>query len=72
MDWNSADDGKWKRKDPIEVMASEDGSGVGAALIAALTLKRVQEGNMAGIRDEKALKDIGEEKRREAEALKKN
>lgn len=36
-------------KDPIEIHAAEDGSGVGAALIAALTLKRVQEGNMAGI-----------------------
>jgi hexokinase len=36
-------------EDPIEVLAAEDGSGVGAALIAALTLKRVQEGNLAGI-----------------------
>ncbi|KAJ9142205.1 Phosphotransferase [Pleurostoma richardsiae] len=36
-------------EDPIEILAAEDGSGVGAALIAALTLKRVQEGNMAGI-----------------------
>lgn len=32
-------------------MPAEDGSGVGAALIAALTLKRVQEGHTAGIRD---------------------
>jgi hexokinase len=37
------------KKDPIEILAAEDGSGVGAALIAALTLKRVQEGNTAGI-----------------------
>ena len=36
-------------EDPIEIMAAEDGSGVGAALIAALTLKRVKEGNLAGI-----------------------
>jgi len=36
-------------EDPIEILAAEDGSGVGAALIAALTLKRVKEGNMAGI-----------------------
>ncbi len=36
-------------EDPIEILAAEDGSGVGAALIAALTLKRVQDGNMAGI-----------------------
>lgn len=35
--------------DPIEILAAEDGSGVGAALIAALTLKRVKEGNLAGI-----------------------
>ncbi|KAH7419708.1 hexokinase-domain-containing protein [Cadophora sp. MPI-SDFR-AT-0126] len=38
-----------KEEDPIEILAAEDGSGVGAALIAALTLKRVKEGNMAGI-----------------------
>ncbi|ROV97212.1 hypothetical protein VSDG_04727 [Cytospora chrysosperma] len=36
-------------EDPIEILAAEDGSGVGAALIAALTLKRVKEGNVAGI-----------------------
>lgn len=40
-----------KENDPVEITAAEDGSGVGAALIAALTLKRVQEGNLAGIRD---------------------
>ena len=38
-----------KDEDPVEILAAEDGSGVGAALIAALTLKRVKEGNMAGI-----------------------
>ncbi|KAH8602989.1 hexokinase-domain-containing protein [Bisporella sp. PMI_857] len=38
-----------KAEDPIEILAAEDGSGVGAALIAALTLKRVKEGNLAGI-----------------------
>jgi hexokinase len=37
--------------DPIEVVPAEDGSGVGAALIAALTIQRVKEGNLAGIRD---------------------
>ncbi|KAK2073629.1 hypothetical protein P8C59_007899 [Phyllachora maydis] len=36
-------------EDPIEILAAEDGSGVGAALIAALTLKRVKEGNLHGI-----------------------
>lgn len=44
-----------KENDPIEITAAEDGSGVGAALIAALTLKRVQEGNLAGIRDAKGM-----------------
>jgi len=38
-----------KDEDPIEILAAEDGSGVGAALIAALTLKRVAKGNLAGI-----------------------
>jgi hexokinase len=35
--------------DPVEIIPAEDGSGVGAALIAALTEKRVREGNLAGI-----------------------
>lgn len=38
-----------RAEDPVEVLAAEDGSGVGAALIAALTLKRINEGNLAGI-----------------------
>lgn len=38
-----------KDEDPVEVLAAEDGSGVGAALIAALTLKRAKAGNLAGI-----------------------
>ena len=54
--------GKEVRKDPIEIRAAEDGSGVGAALIAALTLKRVQDGNHAGIRDPKGLLKATEEK----------
>lgn len=43
----------WEKgqKDPISILAAEDGSGVGAALIAALTIKRVREGNLAGIRN---------------------
>lgn len=47
LDWPEKSDPK--EEDPIEILAAEDGSGVGAALIAALTLKRVKEGNMAGI-----------------------
>jgi hexokinase len=38
------------RKDPIQVVAAEDGSGVGAAVVAALTEKRVKEGNRAGVK----------------------
>jgi hexokinase len=41
--------------DPVEIMTAEDGSGVGAALIAALTLKRVKEGQLAGIKDAKSM-----------------
>ena len=47
LDWPAKKSSK--EEDPIEVLAAEDGSGVGAALIAALTLKRVKEGNLAGI-----------------------
>ncbi|RSL51231.1 Hexokinase [Fusarium duplospermum] len=47
LDWPKK---KNKRaEDPVEILAAEDGSGVGAALIAALTLKRINEGNLAGI-----------------------
>lgn len=47
LDWPAKKNAK--EADPIEILAAEDGSGVGAALIAALTLKRVKAGNMAGI-----------------------
>jgi hexokinase len=47
LDWPDKTDPK--AEDPIEILAAEDGSGVGAALIAALTLKRVNEGNLVGI-----------------------
>lgn len=42
------------KKDPVVLSSAEDGSGVGAALIAALTIKRVKEGNLAGIRNKAA------------------
>jgi hexokinase len=45
LDWPSD-----MRKDPIQVVAAEDGSGVGAAVVAALTEKRVKEGNRAGVK----------------------
>lgn len=47
LDW--APKANKRDEDPIEILAAEDGSGVGAALIAALTLKRVKQGNMSGI-----------------------
>ena len=39
------------KRDPVVLSSAEDGSGVGAALIAALTIKRIKEGNLAGIKD---------------------
>lgn len=47
LDWPEKTDAN--EEDPIEILAAEDGSGVGAALIAALTLKRVKAGNLAGV-----------------------
>ncbi|KPM34409.1 Hexokinase [Neonectria ditissima] len=38
-----------RAEDPIEILPAEDGSGVGAALIAALTLRRINAGNTAGV-----------------------
>ena len=45
LDWKPSE------KDKVDIRPAEDGSGVGAALIAALTLKRVKEGNLAGIKN---------------------
>lgn len=45
-------------KDKVSIMAAEDGSGVGAALIAALTLKRVKAGNLVGIRNMDDMKTL--------------
>lgn len=42
-------------KDKVEIRPAEDGSGVGAALIAALTLERLKKGNHAGIRNPDAM-----------------
>jgi hexokinase len=39
------------KKDPVVLSSSEDGSGVGAALIAALTVKRINDNNIHGIKD---------------------
>lgn len=45
-------------REPIDIRAAEDGSGVGAALIAALTIKRVSEGNLIGIRNKEEIKKM--------------
>ncbi|KAB8346383.1 hypothetical protein FH972_023425 [Carpinus fangiana] len=52
LDWPEGE------KDWVDVRAAEDGSGVGAALIAALTIKRVKDGSSYGIRDPEAMKKL--------------
>jgi hexokinase len=47
------------KRDPVVLNSAEDGSGVGAALIAALTIKRIKEGNLAGIKDPKRYEEMG-------------
>ena len=39
-----------RKRDPITVTSAEDGSGIGAAVIAAMTLRRAEKGNLAGIK----------------------
>ena len=39
-----------RKEDPITITSAEDGSGIGAAVIAAMTADRVQQGNKAGVR----------------------
>lgn len=39
-----------RKDDPIIITSAEDGSGIGAAVISAMTVQRAKEGNMAGIR----------------------
>jgi hexokinase len=52
LDWKDGE------KDKVVILPAEDGSGVGAALIAALTVKRVKEGNLVGIKDYDAMKKM--------------
>ncbi len=47
LDWPAKSDPA--EEDPVVVHQAEDGSGVGAALIAALTFQRVKAGNKAGV-----------------------
>jgi hexokinase len=46
LDWT-----EHRTEDPITITSAEDGSGIGAAVIAAMTLRRAKEGNMAGIKE---------------------
>jgi hexokinase len=39
-----------RTEDPIIITSAEDGSGIGAAVIAAMTAERVKKGNTAGVR----------------------
>ena len=45
LDWEKG------QRDQVDIRPAEDGSGVGAALIAALTLRRIEQGNWAGVKD---------------------
>jgi hypothetical protein len=47
LDWP-----KDRREDPIIMTTAADGSGLGAAVISAMTLQRVQRGDMTGLRPE--------------------
>ncbi|KAI5290003.1 hexokinase A [Ascosphaera acerosa] len=53
----------WPEGEPDRVVctAAEDGSGVGAALIAALTLERAKTGFMVGIRDKATISALSKE-----------
>lgn len=50
-------------ENPIEVVAAQDGSGVGAALIAALTYERVRAGNTAGVHRPEIFFETGDPKK---------
>jgi hexokinase len=47
LDWP-----KDRRQDPIIMTTAADGSGLGAAVISAMTLQRVERGDMTGLRPE--------------------
>jgi len=38
-----------RTEDPITITSAEDGSGIGAAVIAAMTLQRIEKGETVGI-----------------------
>ena len=45
LDWDED-----RKEDPITITSAEDGSGIGAAVIAAMTLRRIKEGNTVGVK----------------------
>lgn len=45
LDWEEG-----RREDPISITSAEDGSGIGAAVIAAMTIRRAEAGNRVGIK----------------------
>jgi len=57
LDWPAAEG------DKIDVRAAEDGSGVGAAVIAALTAMRVKAGNVVGVKHVRNVGTVGEKRR---------
>ncbi|GAB7363825.1 hypothetical protein MBLNU230_g4391t1 [Neophaeotheca triangularis] len=52
-----------RREDPIIITSAEDGSGVGAAVISAMTLERINKGHTAGISEEAVRKMAGQSSR---------
>ncbi|KAF2218061.1 hypothetical protein CERZMDRAFT_92683 [Cercospora zeae-maydis SCOH1-5] len=42
-----------RKEDPITITSTEDGSGIGAAIITAMTDARPKKGDVVGIQDEK-------------------
>ncbi|PPJ56244.1 hypothetical protein CBER1_06375 [Cercospora berteroae] len=42
-----------RKEDPITITSAEDGSGIGAAIIAAMTDARAEKGDVVGIQDKK-------------------
>lgn len=52
MDWDAGGEGKehgGENEDPVCITSAEDGSGIGAAIITAMTLERTRKGETEGI-----------------------
>lgn len=46
LEWPTA-----REEDPINLTSAEDGSGIGAAIICAMTMKNIREGRLMGVSD---------------------